>query len=167
MRSWEAHVEGAVEHGPDKGERHARADGEAVIQGGHLKLCFIFWNLDLSNLDLIWNLIWCAFLFHGFSKWSINVNSDIIWKLQIKLHLLLGRDAEEDCRYPDSRHHYNGHTLGGRGNTKIGEQPPPQPYIQPPAETGQTETMNENSETCETIYRSSEAAINPKVNHLS
>ena len=53
MRNWEANIEGAVEGGPDQGEGDPRADREAVVQGGHLKLCCIlgYFQDILHNLS--------------------------------------------------------------------------------------------------------------------
>ena len=79
--------------------------------------------------------------------------------------MLLRRAADDDCRYPDCRRHYNGHRSGA--TQRLVKRPPLSPRAQPPAKTEPRKTMNENSGTSETIYRFGEAAINPKVNHLS
>ena len=92
------------------------------------------------------------------------IMNDLISHL-IKLNLLLRRAVEYDCRYPDCRRHYNGQRSGA--TQRLVKRPPLSPRAQPPAKTEPRETMNENTETSEIIYRFGEAAINPKVNHLS
>ena len=81
------------------------------------------------------------------------------------INLLLRRAVEYDCRYPDCRRHYNGQRSGA--TQRLVKRPPLSPRAQPPAKTEPRETMNENTETSEIIYRFGEAAINPTVNHLS